>query len=226
MIIDYSNKVNLFPSSIYNREPGSNIYKLWKLFALELNEIENSIRDWYDIENSFGLFLDKIGMFKGISRNGMLDSEYKIDLKNSKQTDIITLPSLYEVLRNYGSSFNILELHSPYLYDINKLYGSVLMDGTRFLNPNIVPRILRKLDGSRNLDGKDLLEPNGIRPLGLLIKLITNQSYPYPKVFSKIQKLLVSTTVYWEITIQISESETPPDLVNEKFIKYNLEVNV
>lgn len=112
--------------------------------------------------------------------------------------------SLYETLSFFGTNPRVKELHSPYLFDIDRLDGLKLLDATWDLFPAIEPKIMNKLDGSWLLDGTEPLEAYNIRRLALLITIDTSPEYEYFKIPKEISKLLAAITVYYIFSVWVN----------------------
>jgi hypothetical protein len=200
----YESVVEILPSSIYEKGLESNTRKLWKLFSESLDDIENGIRYWYDKENLSGEALDKMGLLKGIPRNGLNDADYRYELSLPRTLEIVSLPAIYETLSFFGTNPRVKELHSPYLFDIDRLDGLKLLDGTWNLFPAIEPKVINKLDGTWLLDGSEPLEAYNIRRLALFITIDTSPDYEYWKIPNEISKLLAGITVYYIFSVWVN----------------------
>lgn len=201
--MSYESVVDILPSSIYEKGLESTNRKLWKLFSEQLDDLENGIRFWYDKDNLSGEALDKMGLLKGIPRNGLNDEDYRYELSLPRTLEIVTLPSIYQTLSAFGTNPRVKELHSPYLFDVDRLDGNKLLDGTWNLFPAVEPKVINKLDGSWLLNGEEPLEAYNIRKLALLVQINTDPSYEYWKVPKEISKLLAAITVYYQFFVSI-----------------------
>lgn len=202
----YESVVDILPSSIYEKGLESTTRKLWKLFSEQLDDIENGIRYWYDKDNLSGEALDQIGKLKGIPRNGLNDVDYRYELSLPKTLEIVSIPSIYETISVFGTNPRVRELHSPYLFDIDRLDGNQLLDGTWNLFPAIEPRVINPLNGSFLLDGSEPLEAYNIRRLALLVSIETNPDLQFQKLPSEVKKNLAGITVYYRFFVSISTS--------------------
>ncbi|MCB1176510.1 MAG: hypothetical protein KDK36_02920 [Leptospiraceae bacterium] len=204
--MSYESVVDILPSSIYEKGTQSTNRKLWKLFSDSLDDIENGIRYWYDKDNLSGEALDKMGLLKGIPRNGLNDDDYRYELSLPRTLEIVSIPSIYDTLSVFGTNPRVRELHSPYLFDIDRLDAGKLFDGTWNLFPAIEPAIVSKLNGSWILNGEEPLEAYGIRRLALLISIETDLTYEFQKVPNEIKKLLAAITVYYQFFVNLQKN--------------------
>ena len=68
----------------YSKDPGSNIGRLFQLFAAALGGAEDALRTvelWRDLDSACGTTLDRIGGNFGIARDGVSDSLYRLLIK-------------------------------------------------------------------------------------------------------------------------------------------------
>ena len=112
--MSYESVVEILPSSIYEKGLDSVNRKLWKLFSEQLDDVENGIKYWYDKDNITGVALDKIGLLKGIPRNGLNDVDYRFELSLPRTLEIVTLDSVYQTISTFGINPRVKELHTPF----------------------------------------------------------------------------------------------------------------
>ena len=128
--------VNKLPDSIYAITPNSNIYKLWKIFAHFMDEIDklfSTMALMSDIQNNYGGQLDLVGKILRCYRRGQGDANY--------------LSRLLVATRKYQSNGSVEDLNEicdillgdkfKHINDMNRegLYGeSKFLDGTSFLD--------------------------------------------------------------------------------------------
>ncbi|MBK8397420.1 MAG: hypothetical protein IPL26_19575 [Leptospiraceae bacterium] len=209
----YESAVEILPSSIFEKGLQSVNRKLWKLFSEPLDDLENGIRYWFDKDNLEGDILDKLGLLKGIPRQGLNDVDYRYELDLPRTLEIVTLPAVYQTLSELGTNPRVKELHSSYLFDIERLDGQKILDGTWDLFPAVVPSIRYRLDGTWLLNGIEPLEPYGIRKLALLIRIDTNESFLFQRIPFEIKKLLAGITVYYQIYLTLGLNIDLSDLL-------------
>lgn len=203
--MDHLALIDKLPSSIYAKDVESNNYKLWKLFADQANEIENTIVSVFDLENLSGVNLDKLGVLNGTPRNSFGDADYKVELLTPKSLDIVTLPAIYEALSLYGAGISITELHSPRKYDLTLLDGNLLLDGTKNISTDPTPRVIFTLDGNRFLDGNEPLEPYFIR-FGFLAEITVGIHARWEKIYSFLKNLVAGVSVYFQPLVVIDRA--------------------
>lgn len=206
--MNFTSYLSKFPSSFYTKEESSNLYKLWKLLSEKVEEIETAVQDWYDKDTLTGIQLDKIGLLKGIPRNGLNDTDYKYELNLPRTLEIVTMPAIYEILSNHSTNFSVRELHTPYLYDYAKMDGSDFLDGNGVFNPEIEVAIVDFLDGIGYLDGLDILEPYHVRNLGLLVAIATSDGTEITKIQTELSRLMTGITVYYNVAMEFQTGLT------------------
>lgn len=90
----------------YVKHPASNVYKIFKLFADELEEVKDTLdrtEIWRDIEEAEGNTLDLIGINVGQVRNGRTDEQYRQALliaiaRNVSGGDVERINEILEIL--------------------------------------------------------------------------------------------------------------------------------
>ena len=204
--MSYEQTIELLPSSIYDFSETSNIRKLWNLMSQELDFLESKIQNWYDKDNLSGEALDRLGLLKGIPRNGLNDADYRYELSLPKTLEIVTIPAVLEVLSQFGSKYLVRELHSSTEFEFSTLDGIQLLDATWNLFPNLEPKVLSRLDSTWFLNAEEPLEPYGVRTLGLRITLETDLSYDFTKCPKEIESLLAGISVYYDFKVIISKN--------------------
>lgn len=101
--------------SHFAREEDSNNYKLMKIIAAateETREVYDSIQRFWDIDQSYGVSLDRLGKEEGIAREDMDDEEYRKMIKiqyilNMSDGDIPTMNLIMDAY--FGENFIGLE---------------------------------------------------------------------------------------------------------------------
>ena len=211
--MSYESAVEILPSSIFEKGLESNNRKLWKLYSEQLDDVENKILWWYDKDNLSGVALDKIGLLKGIPRNGLSDVDYRFELSLPRTLEIVTLDSVYQTISTFGINPRVKELHTPFLYDVDRLNGFMVLDGSWNLSPNLSPKVLNYLDGTWLLDGAEPIEPYGVRPLALLIQIETDESFEFQKMPAQVKKLLAGITVYYQFFFTFDLGLNPENFI-------------
>lgn len=166
--------IQLLPDSIFQTDSGSNNYKLWKLFAEEMDGIDNVFNDLSllaDYPSRTGAVLDLLGKILRESRRGRADADYirflyiaiKKYLSNGSIPDLTEICSLL-----LGDEFiYIRDLN----YEANEdcideafLDGSWYFDDTAYLSLDSENPDLTWLDDSWYLDGGNYLSGDIYQP--------------------------------------------------------------
>ncbi len=135
--IDFISKL---PADIYRSSDGSNNYKIWKLFASQMDELKlifESLEVLFDISNSAGITLDVISNLLQKERAGYSDSEFQQILSRGFQAD--SQGGTIEVLNNLCSSVagdKFLYIEEFGRDELFWLDGSVYLDGRHWLSGN------------------------------------------------------------------------------------------
>lgn len=201
--MSYTENSSLLPASVYKKDADSNNAKFWKLFAGQLDELENAQLFWYDRNQQSGVQLDRIGKLKGIYREGLSDDDYRYELSLPRSVQIITLPALYEFLSTYGTDPRIQELFEPYLFEKVNLDAERILDASWPLDPAEVPVVIQKLDSGWLLDGTEPLEAFGVRSLGLLAQVTVFSDANFNLIFREMKRLLAAVSLYLAIAVII-----------------------
>lgn len=138
--IDY---MKLLPNSILKINAGSNNYKLWKLFADQMDEIDQVFEDMHlvrSIMTQSGAILDLIGKILHESRNGRNDASYRIYLTIAimKMLSNGSIPILNNIFRAVlGDDF--LGIRNLYINQQNRSWGNdpeyhLWLNGTWYLD--------------------------------------------------------------------------------------------
>lgn len=166
--IDY---IELLPDSIYATDPGSNNYKLWGLFAAQMEELDIVFNDLSIILNyaaQEGEVLDLIGKIIRESRQGRVDAEYikYITISVMKYMSTGAIETLNQICRMVlGSNFlYVRELYEAQGTDIILLDGRYFLDGSVYLCGAAESPGALFLDGSWFLNGSDYLKGDIYQP--------------------------------------------------------------
>ena len=152
--------INKLPDSIYAIDQNSNNYKLWELFAGQMDELDelfSVIKLVNDVRGNSGATLDMLGKILRSARRGWGDQEY--------------MKYLLVAIRKYqcdGSIEDLIEICTilldddfKYIRDLNEpdLEGAIYLDGSFYLDETVYlsgyqdnPDAIY-LDGSYWLDG-------------------------------------------------------------------------
>lgn len=152
--------INKLPDSIYVTDSSSNNYKLWKLFSVfmdELDEVFDSLRLMSEIKSNSGAVLEMAGKILRQKRQGWGDEKY--------------IQYLFVAIRKYQCSGSIEDLNEiclllvdsefRYIRDMNKpeledafwLDGSIYLDGAEYFSGDIDNPDSVYLNGEVYLDG-------------------------------------------------------------------------
>lgn len=166
--IDY---IELLPDSIYATDSGSNNYKLWGLFAAQMEELDIVFNDLSIILNyaaQEGEALDLIGKIIRESRQGRVDAEYikYITISVMKYMSTGAIEALNQICRMVlGSNFlYVRELYEAQGTDIILLDGYYFLDGSVYLCGAAESPGALFLDGSWFLNGSDYLKGDIYQP--------------------------------------------------------------
>lgn len=178
--IDY---IELLPDSIYDTNSGSNNYKLWSLFAEQMEELDtafNDIADLLNYSNLSGAALDLIGKIIRESRQGRVDSEYikYITISVMKYMSTGAIEALNQICRMVlGENFlYVRELYEAQGSDIILLDGFYYLDGSVYLCGAAESPGALFLDGSWFLNGSDYLKGDIYQPAFFEVVVITGTS--------------------------------------------------
>lgn len=159
------------PDSIFATNPGSNNYKLWKLFSFfidELDEVFLSLKLMTDVATGSGVVLDLIGKILRQKRQGWGDDKYikYLFVAIRKFQCSGSIPDLNEICRLLieNEFYYIRDMNYPELEDAFWLDGSIYLGGDEFLsgetnNPDAV-----YLNGEEYLDGSFYLSGDICQP--------------------------------------------------------------
>jgi hypothetical protein len=135
--------INKLPDSIYAINLSSNNYKLWKIFASQMDELDEAFRTMQsisDARNNFGAQLDILGKIIRCFRRGQGDARY--------------IERMLATMRKYQSNGSIEEL--------NIICEILLGEDFKYIKGSVL--VAQCLDGSRFLDGRWFLSGDIIRP--------------------------------------------------------------
>ena len=104
--MSFAENVANFPSSILSKDPNSNLGKLYRAYAEQLDEIKIALGDLYlinNIKDQSGYNLDRIGQLLNEPRAGMLDERYRLFLtiaimKRLSRGDIYSINSISSLI--------------------------------------------------------------------------------------------------------------------------------
>ena len=163
--------INKLPDSIYSIDQDSNNYKLWKLFAGQMDELDelfSVIRLVSDVRNNSGATLDLLGKILRSTRRGWGDQEYMKHLlvairKYQCDGSIEDLNEICTILLDDDFRY-IRDLNEPDYIGGMYLGGSFYLDGDSYLcgyneNPDAV-----FLDAGLYLDGSWYLSSDICQP--------------------------------------------------------------
>jgi hypothetical protein len=135
--------IELLPNSILKINAGSNNYKLWKLFADQIDEVDQVFEDLRlvrNINSQAGVILDLIGKILHENRNGRNDASYRIYLTIAimKMLSNGSIPILNNIFRAVlGDDF--LGIRNLYPSQQSRAWGNDLeyhswLNGTWYLD--------------------------------------------------------------------------------------------
>lgn len=205
--IDHLERLDKFPKSVYGLT--GNLQKLWTVIGTELNRMESSFFDSYNVEENEGIQLDKIGMLSNVPRGSLSDSEYRTVIYNPSPAKFITLPSIHEIVGRYSSNYTLYELCYPIDYEFSVLDGNSVLDGSGYFKPEKIPTTTLFWDGKSYLDGTQPLKPNMVRSASILIRLEVDATMNYGLFEELIRSLALGISFYFEYTVKINESISP-----------------
>ncbi|EKQ90522.1 MULTISPECIES: hypothetical protein [Leptospira] len=194
--MDHSELLQKLPGSVYKKDSQSGAAKLWSLPASQANELEAAIIPAYDLENQFGVQLDKIGMLFGVKRLGVSDSLYRSKILNSPINQFITIPALKELLYQYTNKPIVREMCYANRFEWETLDGSDFLNGMGNFEPGL--RIENELffDGNGTFDALDILDPTGVRSCALEIDISESDNVILSEAYDKILKATIGITLY------------------------------
>ncbi len=159
--------INLLPDSIYKTDPGSTNYKLWKLFADQMDELDAVFTDLSllaDYSSRSGAALDLVGKILRESRQGRADSDYikYLYIAIKKYLSNGSIPDLTEICNLLlGDEFIYIRDMNHEANDDNGeesfLDGSWYLTGDKYMSLDSSNPDLTWLDGSWLLDGSNYL---------------------------------------------------------------------
>lgn len=163
--------INKLPDSIYAIEPGSNNYKIWKLFSVFMDELDSvfeCLRLMTDVKNNSGEVLDLLGKILRQKRKGLGDEKYikylLVAIRKYQCTG--SIPDLIGICRLLvdGEFRYIRDLNEPELEDafwldgMQYLGGGDYLTGERTIPDPVYLSADTYLDGEYYLSG-DICQP-------------------------------------------------------------------
>lgn len=188
-----------FPQSILNRNPDSNLGKLWSMFSAQLDEIETQLvlmKNLLSIYDNVGINLDQIGTFVNELRDpGKVDNSYRLDLfiAVAKRISGGTIPELVEIGSNIAGKNIQNRFRVDELWDLT---GTIFLDATEALDGTepLDPSAKRSASVESLIEGNvdDITVPlevgdaiDQIKPAGvfakfrIIFRILTSQSLLY-----------------------------------------------
>lgn len=92
-----------------NKNPNSNIGKIFQVFAQEYNDVNNTLltmREWSDLENAEGKYLDDIGEDINQKRGNANDTKFRL-LIRAKRARSLTDGTINQIIKALATTLNI-----------------------------------------------------------------------------------------------------------------------